>query len=134
MSVSQIDRLVNGQRPQHLRQVGRTRHRGAAHEHGDDAHAAFERLRNFEPHEVARRVDPAPAVLTRERQPSLADDSQQGAALPDLLVDHRGEIVAAVDVVQVHEHLIVAEAPGEGIEQAARVAAAVVAPIADENS
>ena len=132
--VSQVDRLVNGQRAQRLGQIGRARHRGAAHQHGDDAHAALERLRNLEAHEVARRVEPASAVLARDRQPPFADDRQQDAALPDLLVDHRGEVVAALDVVEVHERLIVAEAAGEHVEQAAGVAAAVVAPVADEDS
>ena len=59
---------------------------------------------------------------------------QQDAALADLLVDHRGEIVAAMDVVEVHERLIVAEARGEDVEQAAGVATAVVATVTDEDS
>ena len=73
-------------------------------------------------------------LRARERQPAFADDRQQDAALSDLVVDHRGEVVAAMDVVEIHERLIVAEARGQHIEEAARVAAAVVAPVADEDS
>jgi len=63
----------------------------------------------------------------------LADDRQQDAAGRHGLIDGLAKITAGSDGGDIHEDRVFAEVLHEVVEQAARFALRVVAPVTDEN-
>jgi hypothetical protein len=121
------------QRPQVVGQPVRRWQLRAVHEHRYHAHAGVERGRHLPPHEVARVVDAATTARGGRVEPPQPDHDQDHVARPDRGVDLLREVGAGRDGDHVVEHRIVAEAAREGIGQAARTAARVVPPVAEED-
>ena len=134
MRIPEIHRLVETQRTQILGQIVLPGHAGAAHENGNHSHAACERFRNLQTHEVAGHVEAPAPIVGRDRRPPLADDGKQRIALTDLVLDHGLEIVAALDRVEIHVGVVSAEADAEDVEETSRVPAGVFTAIADEHA
>ena len=121
------------ERCQIRRQLISARHQGAIDEHGNDTNVAGERRRRFDPHEIARIVQPPCAGGIRD-EPVLADDHDQDFAGADRALERIDEIDTGLDAFDVHEDAIRAEVGGQPIVEPAGVAGGVVTSIADKDA
>ena len=133
-SIGELEGVAPAQRQQRLRQLLARREPGAVDEHGDDLDAvARQRALDLEAHPVVGVVDPALALAVARVEPSGADDGEHDVALVDEARDVLAEVRAGRDL-DVAEDVLLAVAAREVALEASRVAAGVVAPVADEDA
>ncbi len=133
-SIGELEGVAPAQRQQRLRQLLARREPGAVDEHGDDLDAvARQRALDLEAHPVVGVVDPALALAVARVEPPGADDGQHDVALVDEARDVLAEVRAGRDL-DVAEDVLLAVAAREVALEASRVAAGVVAPVADEDA
>jgi hypothetical protein len=131
--VAEVESLPARERLKSLGQVLRAWHLRALHQHGYHPHVAREGRGNLHAHEVVRVVEPPPRLVPA-REPTPPYQREQNLARTDGSFDDMHEVFARLDLVQIHKNLFVAEVRAEAFTQGAGVAAAIFAPVADEDA
>jgi hypothetical protein len=92
-------------------------HLGPFNQDGDDADVTCQGGLDLQPDEVARVIQPSPAIRAGNRQPSAADQREQNVAGLDRCCDHLDEIIAQLNRVDVLKDLISAKVAGKPVKQ-----------------
>jgi hypothetical protein len=116
------------------RESGLGRHDRPAHQHRNHAHAALERGRDLEPHEIVRIVEAALAGRILRIEPPRPDQREQHRTGTDRLADRVDEVRTGFDGFDVTPDLIAREGLLQVVGETTRMPTAVVTPIAQEDA
>ena len=128
--VTDLDRLTATEIGQFGRQLVQRRHVCAADQDWNDGDPARERGGNLVTHEIVAGV----RALANHLEPVRTDHRDHTVARRDRVLDRRREVLAGVNVLDVHEDAVAAKSGGQPIAQATGVSARVSAPVADEDA
>ncbi len=129
--------VVDGQRVaerealQIARQLARPRHRSPADEDGDHPQPRVERRRDLNAMDIALVIDPATTRFVLG-QPGRTDEHQNDIARFERRRDHRAEVLAEINRVDVEEDPPRVDRCGQAIVQSTRPGRRIVSPVADE--
>ncbi len=134
IGAADLDGLTRSQRLKVRGERGRGWHLRLVEQGGDHRDVAPERCGDLEAHEVVGILQPRPALRVRLAQPAPADQRDQDVAACESLVDHAGKAAAGLDRVDVAKDTVTTEVLREAVVKATRVAAGVLAAVADEDA
>jgi len=124
------DRVAEAQFSELRRKVCGRRHARSSHQDRNHRDLTFQRGADLVANEIVARLH----TLLDGLEPLRTDHDDHAIARRYRVLDRCHEILARLNVLNVHEHLIAAEAGGQAIAEPPGVAAGVSAPVADEDA
>src|SRR5215472_6895205 len=86
-------------------QVVRVGQGRSAHQHGNHANTALQSLRDLGTHKIMWVIESASSTLLSHRYPMAADHGKESIRNVKTPVDDRDEVVATLNVVDIHERV-----------------------------
>jgi hypothetical protein len=130
--VADLEGVALRKRAQLVGQLRFGGHRRAIEQQRHHDHASCKAAGHLFAHQVVRVAQPRRGAFALAL-PALADQHQQHLRFAHRALDHLGEALARIDVIDVDEHAVGAEVAREFVVDGARVTGGVVAAVADED-
>ena len=109
-------------------------HRRATNENRNDPRRrARQSGPDLVPHEIFWVIDAAFTIRVRGREPAPPNEHHENVALRDAGLDDLEEVLARLDVIDVHEQPVITERRLQAIVEPSSVWRGVLTPVADEN-